>query len=114
MDIKEEIRVASLADVPEGELLSVELDGVQVLLARSGGTVFAVRDQCSHEDAPLSDGEIEDDGTVTCPWHFSRFCLRTGAALDAPAYDPIETYAVRVVDGEVLLSRAGGAGGAAR
>lgn len=108
-DSTAEVRVASLADVPDGELLSVEFDGVQVLLANSGGTVYAVRDQCTHEDAPLSDGEIEEDGSVTCPWHFSRFCLRTGAALDAPAYDALRTYAVRVADGEVLLSRGGGA-----
>ncbi|MER6615634.1 Rieske (2Fe-2S) protein [Streptomyces xantholiticus] len=111
MDIKEELRVAKLADVPSGELLSVDYHGVPVLLANVGGTVYAVRDECSHEEAPLSEGELEDDTSVTCPWHFSRFCLRTGAALDAPAEDPIDTYTVRVEDGEILLS---GSGGAAR
>ncbi|MFD4139646.1 MULTISPECIES: Rieske (2Fe-2S) protein [unclassified Streptomyces] len=108
MEIKEGIPVAKLADLPEGELLSVEFDGVQVLLANSGGTVYAVRDKCTHEEIPLSEGELEDDGSVSCPWHFSRFCLRTGAALDSPASEPVETFAVQVDDGIVLLSRNGG------
>ncbi|MFI6641849.1 non-heme iron oxygenase ferredoxin subunit [Streptomyces sp. NPDC050504] len=105
------IRVAGAADVPVGETLSVDFDGVKVLLANVDGEVYAVRDECSHEEAALSDGELEG-AAIECPWHFSRFCLRTGAALDLPAVDPVEVFAVRVVDGDVLLSRA--PGGAAR
>ncbi|MFF2654268.1 Rieske (2Fe-2S) protein [Streptomyces sp. NPDC058045] len=106
----EELCVAKLADVPQGELLSVDFGGVQVLLAHTDDGVRAVRDECSHESAKLSEGELEGD-TVECPWHFSRFCLRTGTALDFPAMDPIDTYEVRVADGGIFLSRA--AGGAA-
>ncbi|MDT3395870.1 non-heme iron oxygenase ferredoxin subunit [Streptomyces sp. B1866] len=98
------VRVASLADLPPGELTSVEVDGVAVLLANVGGTVRAVRDQCTHEEAPLSEGDLEGD-TVVCPWHFASFCLRTGEALEAPATEPVRTYEVRVVDGEVYVSR---------
>ncbi|MEV6958171.1 non-heme iron oxygenase ferredoxin subunit [Streptomyces sp. NPDC051207] len=112
MDIKEELRVAKLADVPPGGLLSVDFGGAQVLLAHADGEIHAVRDECSHEAAKLSDGELEG-AAVECPWHFSRFCLRTGTALDLPAVDPIDTYAVRVADGEIFLSRAAG-GAAAR
>lgn len=100
--------MARLADLPDGKLLSVDFDGVRVLLANSGDTVYAVRDQCTHEDRPLSEGELEDDDSVSCPWHLSRFCLRTGAALDSPAYEPVETFVARVDDGAILLSRNGG------
>jgi nitrite reductase/ring-hydroxylating ferredoxin subunit len=107
VDIKEELRVAKLADLPPGELLSVDFGGTQVLLAHVDGEVHAVRDECSHEAAKLSEGELEG-ATVECPWHFSRFCLRTGEALDFPAMDPVEIYGVRVADGEIFLSRVAG------
>jgi 3-phenylpropionate/trans-cinnamate dioxygenase ferredoxin component len=98
------IRVARLEDVQPGEMTTVEVEDVKVLLANVGGTVRALRDSCSHEEAPLSEGELEGE-TVVCPWHFSSFCLRTGEALEMPAVDPVEAYAVHVVDGEVFLSR---------
>jgi nitrite reductase/ring-hydroxylating ferredoxin subunit len=33
---------------------------------------------------PLAQGSREGD-TVTCPWHLSRFDLRTGAVVEGPA-----------------------------
>ncbi|MQS15537.1 non-heme iron oxygenase ferredoxin subunit [Streptomyces kaniharaensis] len=95
--------VARLTDVPPGELLAVTApDGTRVLLANVDGEVHAVANECSHEFAPLEDGELEDD-TVVCPWHFSRFCLRSGKALDMPAVDPVATYPVTVIGDEVFL-----------
>ncbi|MBH5338393.1 non-heme iron oxygenase ferredoxin subunit [Streptomyces pactum] len=102
-----ELRVAEAAQVRPGTMLSVDFGGEPVLLAHVDGEIHAVRDACSHEAARLSEGEL-DGAAVECPWHFSRFCLRTGEALDLPAVDPVETYAVRVVGGDVLLSRRGG------
>ncbi|MEO3973656.1 non-heme iron oxygenase ferredoxin subunit [Streptomyces sp. CAU 1734] len=99
-----EVRVARAEDIPAGGVLRVDVDGTPALLARVDGTVRALRDSCSHEGAPLSEGEVED-GTVECPWHFSRFCLRTGEALDLPATDPVEMFRVREADGEILISR---------
>jgi nitrite reductase/ring-hydroxylating ferredoxin subunit len=98
--------VARLADLPDGGLLRVTSGGRAIVLARVGDAVHALRDECSHDAAPLSDGEIEN-GELVCPWHFSRFCLRTGAALSEPAEAPVPTYRVTVVDGEVLVTTEG-------
>jgi 3-phenylpropionate/trans-cinnamate dioxygenase ferredoxin subunit len=38
---------------------------------------------------------------VICPRHGARFCLRTGAALTPPAYEPVRRYETRVTDGVV-------------
>lgn len=67
------IRVALLANVRPGEMTTVEVQGVRALLANVGGTPRALRDRCSHEEAPLSEGELEG-WTVVCPWHFGSFC----------------------------------------
>jgi 3-phenylpropionate/trans-cinnamate dioxygenase ferredoxin subunit len=38
---------------------------------------------------------------VICPRHGARFCLRTGAALTPPAYEPVRTYATRINNGVI-------------
>ena len=67
------------------------------------GEVFAINDECTHADVPLSEGEV-DDCAIECWLHGSRFDLRTGAVLNPPATRPVATFAVRVVDGHVQVS----------
>ena len=56
----------------------------------------------------LNGGEIEGS-EVICPRHGGRFCLKTGAALCAPAFEDIDTYPVRVANGLVqVCDEAGG------
>ena len=95
-------RVASLADVPPGTLLGVEVDGVRVCLANADGRIYAFRDNCTHKEFPLSAGELED-GQVTCAWHGARFDLGTGRAVRLPAIKPVTTFEVRVEDGDILV-----------
>ncbi len=72
------------------------------LIRADDGRFYALRDNCTHEDYPLSDGEL-DDCTVECPRHGSRFDIRTGDVLNPPAVVPIETYRVEIVDGDVVV-----------
>ena len=97
--------VARLADVPEGTMTQVELDGTKILLANAGGRIYALHDECSHEEFPLSNGELAD-GQVTCILHGARFDLETGAPRALPAVRPVRTYEARV-EGKVIQVRAG-------
>lgn len=94
--------VARVDEVPDGGLLGVEVDGVKIVLASQSGEVFALQDRCSHEDFPLSDGELEN-GLITCLLHGARFEPATGAARALPAVRPVKTYESRVVDGEIQV-----------
>jgi 3-phenylpropionate/trans-cinnamate dioxygenase ferredoxin subunit len=94
--------VARLEDVPDNGLLPVELDGVSIVLANSEGEILALRDECSHEEFPLSDGEIVN-GQVECILHGARFDLRTGAVKALPAVRPVKTYECRVLEGEIQV-----------
>ncbi|HSJ06156.1 MAG TPA: non-heme iron oxygenase ferredoxin subunit [Longimicrobiales bacterium] len=96
------VRVASLEDVPPNTLLHVELEGQMVCLANADGHIYAFRDNCTHRDFPLSQGEIED-GTVTCAWHGASFEMKSGRATRLPAVKPVRTYEVRVEDDEILI-----------
>ena len=64
-------RVAGLDQVAPGNLLGVETDGLRIVLANVDGTIYALEDQCSHQDLPLSDGYLEDD-QVECIYHGAR------------------------------------------
>ena len=90
VDLTAGVEASSLTD---GSLLLGRVGDEQVVLARTGGEVFAVRAQCSHYRGPLVDGLIVGD-TVRCPWHHACFSLRTGEALRAPALDPIACWRV--------------------
>ncbi|MDX1594713.1 MAG: non-heme iron oxygenase ferredoxin subunit [Gammaproteobacteria bacterium] len=80
----------------------VDVDGTEVAVFNVDGNYYAVEDLCTHDGGELAGGEVE--GTeVVCPRHGARFCLKTGAALTPPAYDPIETFPVRIEQGMVQV-----------
>lgn len=99
----EYVRVAALEDVPPGQLLGVEVGGEKVCLANADGEIYAVRDNCSHKDFPLSNGILED-GQIECSWHGARFDVESGRALCLPAIRPVQTYEVKVEDGQIYLA----------
>lgn len=96
-------RVAALSELAEGSAYRVLVGGVAVCLARSEGEVFALADVCSHEEVPLSDGEV-CDGTIECYLHGSRFDLRTGAPTGLPATRPVATYPVKTEGDDVYVA----------
>jgi len=96
--------VAYATDLAEGEVLGVETPrGEKVCLVNVKGEICAVHDVCTHAEFAMSEGTLLPDGTLECVWHGARFDPRTGAATKGPAVDPLPTYAVRVVDGEILV-----------
>lgn len=91
------------SDVPEGEIYRVELpDGRAIAVYNVGGEFLATADLCTHGDASLADGEIED-GQIVCPYHLGTFDIRTGEPTGAPCSIALRTYNVEVVEGAVTL-----------
>ena len=88
--------VGSVDEFDEEEPRGVIAGGVAIAVFRQGDEFFALRDLCTHEVAPLSEGFIED-GCVECPLHQGMFDLRTGEAVKEPCIEPVQTYPVRVV-----------------
>ena len=71
--------------LPETELAEGRvrrLDGWAV--GRSRGTDFAVSRRCRHQLADLSQGSVDADGCLVCPWHQSRYDVRTGEMVSGP------------------------------
>jgi nitrite reductase/ring-hydroxylating ferredoxin subunit/uncharacterized membrane protein len=93
-------------DLGPEELRRVEVEGVGVLLSRSGDDrICAIAATCNHFSGPLEQGEREGD-TVVCPWHNSRFDLCSGQAIDGPAVFPQSRYETRTRDGKIEVKAA--------
>ncbi|HEY9473771.1 MAG TPA: non-heme iron oxygenase ferredoxin subunit [Mycobacteriales bacterium] len=89
------VSACRLAEVPETGAIRVELSGIPVAVVRSEGEVYAIYDVCSHQEVPLSEGEVEGS-TIECWLHGSRFDLRTGKPTVPPATRPVPVYPVRI------------------
>jgi 3-phenylpropionate/trans-cinnamate dioxygenase ferredoxin subunit len=98
------VDVGAAHEVTAARGRSVEIDDVAIILARCGAEIYAVEDRCTHDGENLGGADIEAC-QIICPRHGARFCLRTGAALTPPAYEPLRTFAVRVQAGRILLQR---------
>src|SRR6478609_7443098 len=98
-DLGEGLDSSALA---EGQMLAGHVNGEAVLVARSGGKVFAVGAHCTHYNAPLADGLLVND-TVRCPYHHACFSLTTGEVLRAPARDPLACYEVEQRAGKLYV-----------
>lgn len=87
---------------PDGGVMAVTIDKIPVALYRFGEDYLATGNICTHQFALLSDGFVED-GCVECPLHQARFDVRTGKALSGPVNKDLDTYAVKVEDGQVFV-----------
>ena len=96
--------VADEASVQELEPLLITVAGVEIVLVRAAGSLYALLDRCAHQGGPLHEGRVED-GCVVCTWHSSRYRLSDGAALSGPTAHPQPAVEVRVRDGKVEVRR---------
>ena len=94
--------VCALEELPVGRARTIHTARGPVAVFRTTTGIYALDDCCSHAEVPLCDGFIEDD-TVECPAHSSLFCLRTGRPLNRPATEPVATWAVHVIRGQIYL-----------
>jgi nitrite reductase/ring-hydroxylating ferredoxin subunit len=53
-------------------------------VGRSKGEVFAVSRRCRHQLGDLSQGRVDEEGCLVCPWHQSRYDVRTGEMVSGP------------------------------
>lgn len=95
-------RVAATTELAPGQMMQVEAGGRRLLLANVDGHFYAVDDLCTHEDIPLYLGCLQGE-LIKCSLHGSRFNLRTGEVMDAPADENLRTYPVRVEGEDILV-----------
>lgn len=98
------VPAAGLDELWEGDLLDVEVEGEQVLLAHLlGGEIKAFQGMCPHQEVLLADGGWNaDNNMLTCPGHRWEFDLASGKGIN-PSGCRLFEFTVRVVDDEVQV-----------
>jgi len=96
------VTVAKVGEIAPGGFRTVDVDGANVAVFNLGGEFYAIEDVCTHDGGQLTGGTLDGD-RIECPRHGARFCIKTGAALSAPAYEPTAKFPVRVENGEIQV-----------
>ena len=69
------------SSVPPG---SVGRAGPWTVVHQRDGEVRAVSSRCRHQLADLSQGSLDKDGCLVCPWHGARYDTASGAMVEGP------------------------------
>lgn len=95
------IPICADADLREGQLRAVEVDGRKIIVCRGVSGVHALDDLCTHNGVALNGGKIRKNG-IACPMHGARFDLETGECLaKALGCPPLVTHRVRIENGQI-------------
>src|SRR5207247_11360223 len=101
------------AGFPEGKPTCVTAGARTIAVFRVSGKTYALDNTCTHLGGPLCKGRL-DGFVVQCPWHGSRFDVRSGQVAGPPARTPVTGYPGTGEAGRLWAERpAGGAGGGA-
>ena len=96
--------LCAAAEVPEDEVKRVNIEGRKPLAVYCvGGRFHASDDTCTHADASLSEGMV-DEGLIECPFHGGTFDIATGAPVDPPCTKPLQVYPVELKDGQLFAA----------
>ncbi|HET7233678.1 MAG TPA: FAD-dependent oxidoreductase [Longimicrobium sp.] len=99
-DLTQGVSLSALAD---GEIVRGQAEGQEVVMVRVDGQVHAVDAGCTHYGVSLGGGIVVGH-TLRCPAHHSRFDVRTGEAVAAPALRPLGCWNVEVRDGRAFVT----------
>ena len=98
------VKVAETKDIPSSQMKAVEVNGEKICVVNVEGKYYAIGNVCTHEGGPLADGTLEGYD-VECPWHGSKFDVRTGKVTNPPADTPEPTYEVKAEGNNVLVRK---------
>jgi len=96
------VPVARVGEIPDGGVKVVRVGDQAIAVFRLGSEYFALDDVCTHDGGPLAEGIIVGE-EIECPRHGARFNIKSGAVLCLPATAPVNTYPVRIEDGEIQV-----------
>lgn len=95
-------KITTTSEILDGEVKSFVVENIVIAVCNINGNFYAFRDECSHQEFPLSDGELEGENIV-CMYHGAEFNVKTGEAMCLPATEHIEVFEVKLDGDDVLV-----------
>ena len=99
-EMTEFVALGRAKDLEEGSMRAFDVKGTTIAVAKVGGAFHAFDDTCTHQQCSLAEGDLHES-TVICPCHGSEFDVESGEVLRGPASEPVETFEVRLEDGNL-------------
>lgn len=91
------------SEVAEGGVRKITLaNRAPVAIYNLAGKFYATDDTCTHGQASLAEGLVED-GLIICPFHLGSFAIDTGEAVGPPCYTALKTYPVSIEGDRVFI-----------
>jgi nitrite reductase/ring-hydroxylating ferredoxin subunit len=106
MEEEDFVKVAETKDIQPSKMKAAEVDGEKVCVANVEGKYYAIGNVCTHLGGPLAEGKLEGY-EVQCPWHGSKFDIRSGKVTRPPAMRSEPTYEIKVEDDSILAKKLG-------
>ena len=98
------VEVCTVDEIPEKRACITTVSGERIAVFKYDGKVSAISNVCQHQNGPLGEGEIGEDGCITCPWHGFQYEPETGAS-PPPFTEKVPTFNVKIVDGMVFVDK---------
>ena len=102
MNQSDDHTLGDFSDLDDGELTTCEVGDLEILLCRVDGRLYAIEDNCSHADTPLSEGRLSGF-QVNCPLHGASFDVRDGSHSGPPAYTGVRCFEIVEDDSGVTV-----------
>ncbi|HXX05926.1 MAG TPA: non-heme iron oxygenase ferredoxin subunit [Candidatus Bathyarchaeia archaeon] len=100
--MSEWVNVCKTSQLKKGDMIDFDYNDKKILVANLNGQFYATDRICTHAEADLSTGILNEEG-VTCPLHLSTFDLKTGVPQNLPAEIPLKTYNVKIEQNEIYV-----------
>ena len=100
------VKAAESKDIAPSSMKAVDVAGEKVCIINIEGNYYAIGNVCTHVGGPLDEGTLEGY-EVECPWHGSKFDVRTGEVTSPPASEPEPTYEVKLEGSNILVRKQG-------
>ena len=98
------VKVAESKDIGPSSMKAVDVAGEKVCLISTKGNYYAIGNVCTHVGGPLDEGTLEGY-EVECPWHGSKFDVRSGEPTKPPASQAVPNYEVKVEGNNILVRK---------
>ena len=98
------VKVAESNDIGASSMKAVDVGGEKICIINFEGNFYAIGNICTHMGGPLNEGKLEGF-EVECPWHGSKFDVRTGEPTKPPARQAVSSYEVKIQDNNILVRK---------
>lgn len=94
--------VMKAGELEDGEVAAARVGDTPLAVFRLGEQVYALHDLCSHGNARLSEGFVED-GCIECPLHQGLFDIRNGCPMSPPVKEPVASFPARIQGDDIQV-----------